>query len=157
MSDQTLLNRQIRAINKNEQVRKLQTFGDKLADKVTAIAGSTGFLTLNVVWFVVWTLLNTGVFGEHLIIDKYPFSFLTTAVSLEAIILSTFVLMSQRRQAKLADLRTDLDYRTDVKAEADIKIIVSMLERLAGQQGVDVTDLLAEMKDDERRAVRTRQ
>ena len=108
------------------------------------------FLLLNIFWFIGWILLNEGVFGQDLIIDKFPFSFLTTAVSLEAIILSTFVLMSQRRQSKLSEHRTELDYKSDLKAEVDIKVMLTVLERLANKQGVDVSDLLQDFKVNKR-------
>jgi len=103
------------------------------------------FLIINIGFFGFWILLNSGVFGHDLIIDKYPFSFLTTTVSIEAIILSTFVIMSQRREAKLAEARTELDYHSDLKAEVDVRTIVSILERLAAKQGVNVADLLSDM------------
>ena len=93
--------------------------------------------------------MNLGVFGQELIIDKYPFSFLTTTVSIEAILLSTFVIMSQRREAKLSEARTELDYHSDLKAEVDVRTIVSILERLAEKQGVDVSDLLKDMAQSE--------
>lgn len=137
------------AINKNIETKKVRTHTDRISTSVTKIAGSMPFLIINVSFFAFWILLNTGVFGQDLIIDTYPFSFLTTTVSIEAILLSTFVIMSQRREAKLSEARTELDYHSDLKAEVDIKTIVSILERLADKQGVDVTDLLSEMKSTE--------
>lgn len=139
------------AINKNKELNKNHSFSDRAADFITNVAGSMPFLILNLAWFTIWVLINTGVLGENLIVDSFPFSFLTTAVSLEAIILSTFVLMSQRRQAKLSELRTELDYRTDLESDVDIKTIVSILERIAKRQNIDVADLLAHMKSGERK------
>ena len=138
------------AINRNKEIKRLHTFSDKSADVITKVAGSMPFLLLNIFWFIGWILLNEGVFGQDLIIDKFPFSFLTTAVSLEAIILSTFVLMSQRRQSKLSEHRTELDYKSDLKAEVDIKVMLTVLERLANKQGVDVSDLLQDFKVNKR-------
>jgi uncharacterized membrane protein len=143
------------AIDRNKELKKLHTFNDKAADSITKVAGSMPFLLLNIVWFVAWILLNEGVFGQDLVVDKFPFSFLTTAVSLEAIVLSTFVLMSQRRQSKLSEHRTELDYRSDLKAEVDIRVMLGILERLAHHQSVDIRDLLAEMEGDERKASRS--
>lgn len=143
------------AIKRTDEIKKHTSLNDKIADFMTNVAGSMTFLVLNVVWFTSWWLLNTGFFGKSLIIDPFPFSFLTTAVSLEAIILSTFVLMSQRRESKIAEIHTDLDYKTDVEAEIDIKAIVGILERLAEKQGVDVSDLLQDMKNEEKRSVNT--
>jgi len=137
------------AINKNIETKKLRTRSDRISSTVAKISGSIPFLVMNVTFFAFWILLNTGTFGHGLIVDKYPFSFLTTTVSIEAILLSVFVIMSQRREAKLSEARTELDYHTDLKAEVDIKTIVSILERLADKQGVDVSDLLADMKTTE--------
>jgi len=137
------------AINKNIETKKIHTRSDRISSFVTKIAGSMPFLITNISFFLFWILLNSGVFGQNFIVDTYPFSFLTTTVSIEAILLSTFVIMSQRREAKLSEARTELDYHSDLKAEVDIKTIVSILERLAHKQGVDVADLLIAMKTTE--------
>jgi len=141
------------AINKNIETKKVHTRTDRISSFVTKVAGSMPFLLINVGFFTFWILLNSGVFGQYLIVDKYPFSFLTTTVSIEAILLSTFVIMSQRREAKLSEARTELDYHSDLKAEVDIKAIVSILERLAEKQGVNVDDLLSDMKRTEDRTI----
>lgn len=141
------------AINKNIETKKVHTRTDRISSFVTKVAGSMPFLLINVGFFTFWILLNSGVFGQQFIIDKYPFSFLTTTVSIEAILLSTFVIMSQRREAKLSEARTELDYHSDLKAEVDIKTIVSILERLAEKQGVNVDDLLSDMKRTEDRTI----
>lgn len=142
------------AINKNDQIKRLRTFGDRLADKVTAIAGSTMFLAINIIWFVMWVLVNTGAFGEFLIFDEYPFGFLTMVVSLEAIILSVFVLISQNRQSKRAEIRAELDYLTDLQADAEISAIMRILERIAEKQNIDVTDILIDLTADQKRILR---
>lgn len=137
------------AINKNVEIKKVRTRSDRISSSVAHAVGSLPFLIINISVFSFWILLNTGTFGSNLIIDKFPFSFLTTTVSVEAILLSIFVIMSQRREAKLSEVRTELDYHSDLKAEVDINTIVSILRRLADKQGVDVTDLLSEMKSAE--------
>lgn len=142
------------AINKNEEIRKLHTFGDKIADSITATVGSMPFLVVNAVTFTLWLLVNAGFFGERYIFDPFPFGFLTTAVSLEAIILSVFVLISQKRQARLTELRSELDYRIDLESEVEIKTIVAILQRLAEKQDIDVNDLIAEMVDGDRTVAR---
>ena len=140
------------AIKRNEEIKKQVSLNDRVAEKITDIAGSTTFLVVNIIWFVFWLLLNTGHFGTQFIIDPFPFSFLTTAVSLEAIILSTFVLMSQRRQSKVTEIRTELDYKTDLESEVDVKAIVGILERIAQKQDIDISDLLTDMKNKEKKS-----
>ncbi len=154
MSDQHKFARSLRAINKNEQIKKLRTFGDKLSDKVTAVAGSSSFLLLNVIWFVVWVLINTGQFGQQLIFDEYPFGFLTMMVSLEAIILSVFVLISQNRQSKHSEIRSELDYITDLNAAAEINTIISILERISSKQNIDVADFLSHLETNQKKILR---
>ena len=90
---------------------------DVVADKVTGFAGSLKFVYLHTVWFGIWVALNVGLLGESLAFDKYPFGLLTMVVSLEAIFLSTFVMVSQNRQAERSDLRAQLDFETNLRAE----------------------------------------
>jgi uncharacterized membrane protein len=145
MADNKKFNFSLVAINKNEYVKKIQTYGDRLADLVTNMAGSTAFLVLNVVWFTTWILINTGTFGEELIFDEYPFGFLTMVVSLEAIILAVFVLISQNRQSERQEARSELDYIIDLQADAEVSTIITILERLADKQNIAIDDLLDDL------------
>ena len=96
------------------EVRKAQ---DHLTDAITAFAGSLSFVYLHVGWFALWVLANVGVFGAAAKFDEYPFGLLTLVVSLEAIFLSTFVMISQNRQAARADVRSELDFETNLRSE----------------------------------------
>jgi uncharacterized membrane protein len=90
---------------------------DRIADRVTAFAGSLKFVYIHSAWFAVWILLNVGALGAAVVFDKFPFGLLTMIVSLEAIFLSTFVMVSQNRQAERADIRSQLDFETNLRAE----------------------------------------
>jgi uncharacterized membrane protein len=70
---------------------------NRIADAITSFAGSMKFVYAHVVWFTLWVLANEGVFGKSLVFDEFPFGLLTMIVSLEAIFLSTFVMISQNR------------------------------------------------------------
>src|SRR5262249_41992971 len=118
---------------------------DKLADRITSFAGTMNFVYIHSLWFGVWIVINLGLLGAGFAFDKFPFGLLTLIVSLEAIFLSTFVMISQNRQAVAAEVRSELDYKTDVKAEKEIDIIMKTLERIAEKQGVKVNDLLTEL------------
>ena len=135
------------AINVNEELKKFRTAEDKVADAITAFAGNMRFVYVHSLWFVLWMLLNLGAFGASFVFDKFPFGLLTMIVSLEAIFLSTFVLISQNRESVASELRAELDYKTDVKAEKEIDVIMKTLERIARKQGVDVADLQSELAD----------
>ena len=90
---------------------------DKVADEITSFAGSLKFVYLHSVWFFVWIVVNAGVIGASAEFDKFPYGLLTMIVSLEAIFLSTFVMVSQNRQAARADIRADLDFETNLRSE----------------------------------------
>jgi uncharacterized membrane protein len=133
------------AINANQEIEKLKKLEDKAADKITTFAGTMSFVYIHSFWFGVWVLVNLGLLGVGLEFDKFPFGLLTLIVSLEAIFLSTFVMISQNRQANAAEIRSELDYQTDVKAEKEIDVIMKTLQRIAQKQGVDIKDLLTEL------------
>ena len=125
--------------------------GDRMSDAITRVAGSSGFVSVHVLLFAVWIALNTGIIPAVPVFDPYPFSFLTLVVSLEAIFLSIFVLMSQNRAARLADRRAHLDLQIDLLAERELTAILHMLRALCAKQkvvlddvGTDVNDLLEE-------------
>jgi len=90
---------------------------DRAADQITSFAGSLKFVYLHSIWFGIWVLLNVGILGASLEFDKFPFGLLTMIVSLEAIFLSTFVMVSQNRQAARADIRSQLDFETNLRSE----------------------------------------
>jgi uncharacterized membrane protein len=94
-------------------VRKAQ---DDVTDAITAFAGSLSFVNIHIGWFALWVLLNVGAFGLAAF-DEFPFGLLTLIVSLEAIFLSTFVMISQNRQAARADVRSELDFETNLRSE----------------------------------------
>lgn len=106
-------------------IEEQKTLSDRVADWITEFAGSMACVVLHVVIFAVW--IGWNLFAPTQGFDAYPFGLLTMIVSLEAILLSTFVMISQNRQAKHADLRAELDYEVDVEAESEMK---KMLQRL---------------------------
>jgi uncharacterized membrane protein len=134
------------ARNANEELKKQKNLGDRIADELTRFAGSMTFVYVHTLWFGVWIVVNLGALGLALAFDKYPFGLLTLIVSLEAIFLSTFVMISQNRQAKAAEVRSELDYQTNVKAEKEIELIMTALDRIASKQGVDISDLVSQHK-----------
>ncbi|HEY7067307.1 MAG TPA: DUF1003 domain-containing protein [Chloroflexota bacterium] len=113
----------------------LKTAEERLADSITAFAGSLRFVYLHTAWFGLWIVINLGLVAAALggliqPFDPFPFGLLTMVVSLEAIFLSTFVMISQNRQAEIADHRAELDYQVNVKAEAEIAKLLVLVEAL---------------------------
>ena len=103
--------------NERTLVDSIKRAQDRAADRITSFAGSLNFVYLHSVWFGLWILLNVGLVGGAVVFDKFPFGLLTMIVSLEAIFLSTFVMVSQNRQAARADIRSQLDFETNLRAE----------------------------------------
>jgi uncharacterized membrane protein len=115
-----------------EQGRSLQ---DRAADAITAFSGSMMFLYLHLAWFGVWIALNLGWLGIKPF-DPFPFGLLTMIVSLEAIFLSTFVLISQNRMTLAADQRADLDLQINLLAEYEITRILTLVDAMAERMGI---------------------
>jgi uncharacterized membrane protein len=90
---------------------------DRVADAITAFAGTMLFVYIHALWFAVWIALYEGLLGQGGIFDPYPYGLLTMIVSLEAIFLSTFVMVSQNRQATRENVRADLDFETNLRSE----------------------------------------
>lgn len=91
----------------------------KAADWIAEFSGSMPFLFLHIIFFAIWIGLNLGLlpFGDF---DPFPFGLLTMVVSLEAIILSVFVLLSQNRQTERDRTRNNIEYEVNLKAEMEI-------------------------------------
>src|SRR6266566_4039842 len=107
----------VAARNEKAIVRSLQQAQDRVADRVTGFAGSLNFVYIHSVWFAMWIAINIGLLGSVVVFDKFPFGLLTMIVSLEAIFLATFVMVSQNRQAARSDVRSQLDFENNVRAE----------------------------------------
>ena len=105
------------ARNVNEQMADKRTVVQRAADAIADFSGSIPFVLIHVVIFAVWVGYNIAIGPAF---DPYPFQLLTLVVSLEAIFLSTFVLLSQNRQAAKDHLRSDIEYDVNLKAELEI-------------------------------------
>jgi CRP/FNR family transcriptional regulator, cyclic AMP receptor protein len=104
--------------NVNEEVAEQLTIVQKVSDWLAWFSGSVQFLVLHIAWFIVWVSLNTWMPTDHF--DPFPFGLLTMIVSLEAIFLSCFVLISQNRQVEKDRVRGDIEYDVNIKAELEV-------------------------------------
>ena len=135
--------------SENRRFQKLLSLQDHIADGITDFAGSLNFVYIHTVWFVVWIALNVGLVGAGLEFDKFPFGLLTMIVSLEAIFLSTFVMVSQNRQAARSDVRSQVDFESNLQS-------LIWLVHIGAKLGVDiehVEKLSAEAIAESRRVV----
>lgn len=128
-----------RNIRKIIQVRlksaRQQSLQDRIANGMTTFSGSMLFFYIHVIWFVLWFLLNSGYLGMTPF-DPYPYGFLTVVVSLEAIFLATFVLISQNILAKEAERLTDLGLQTGLLTEHELTRVLQMLRAIQLKIGI---------------------
>jgi uncharacterized membrane protein len=145
-----IVERNIEAIDEyRREAEESRSFRDRVADTVTRFSGSIPFIYFHVAWFGIWVLANLGI-GGFLAFDPYPFGLLTTIVSLEAIFLSTFVLVSQNRQAEIAERRAELDLQFDLLAEYEVTRILKLVDAMAKNMNLDEGDQkeIKELKKD---------
>jgi uncharacterized membrane protein len=116
--------------NVNVEVEDKRTTVQKAADWIAEFSGSIAFLMIHVGWFFFWILANSGMIPGLPVLDPFPFGLLTMIVSLEAIMLSVFVLLSQNRQAEKDHVRSDIEYDVNLKAELEIAHLHEKVDRL---------------------------
>jgi len=115
--------------NANEEAEEKISTLQRIADWISWFSGSMQFLLLNAIWFVLWIGINVWNFGIPQF-DPYPFGLLTMIVSLEAIFLSCFVLISQNRQAEKDRVRSNIEYEVNIKAELEIAHLHEKTDRI---------------------------
>lgn len=118
--------------------KRKRTPGERLSAAIAAFCGSMTFVYVHVVWFGGWIVING--FFPSLSFDEFPFTFLTLVVSLEAIFLSTFILISQNHETKVSERRNQLDLQINMLAEQENTKQIELLEAIASKVGVDMDD-----------------
>jgi uncharacterized membrane protein len=113
---------------------------EKFADLLTAKFGTIAFLTLNFVWFAVWIVINTGHVPGIKEFDPFPFGLLTMIVSLEAIGLAIIVLISQNREARVSELREEIELQLNTVSEGEVTKLINLMALLLEKQGVDISN-----------------
>src|SRR5499427_6135855 len=127
-------------VDMRREAERNKSTQDKAADSLTAFSGSMIFVYLHILWFGMWIVVNLGLLPIKPF-DPFPFGLLTLVVSLEAIFLSTFVLLSQNRAGEVADKRADLDLRIDLLAEHKITHLVGIVALIADHLGIDTSTI----------------
>lgn len=115
--------------NVNDEVQSHATFLQSIADWLAWFSGSMPFLISHTFWFIIWVSLNTFILRDHAF-DPFPFGLLTMIVSLEAIFLACFVLISQNRQAEKDKVRADIEYEVNIKAELEVAHLHEKTDRM---------------------------
>ncbi len=126
----------IRSIKAKANMRR--TRAEQFADWMTAFFGTSAFLWFNIIWFVLWLLINTESLPFIPAFDPYPFGVLTMVVSLEAIVLAIIVLISQNRSAKISELREEIDIQVNMIAEMEITKTMKLMALLLEKNGINI-------------------
>ena len=124
------------AINGDNDEKR--TIGEKVADKITALAGSWTFIIIFCSFLILWMILNTFVFSG---IDDYPFILLNLILSCIAAIQAPIIMMSQNREAKKESLKSTNDYKTNIKSELILEELHDKMELILKQQNEILKEL----------------
>lgn len=119
---------------------------ERIGDAIAAFVGSMTFVVLHVVLFAGWFAVNSRVIPGFPVFDPYPFIFLSMAVSVEAVVLSTFVLMKQNHEAKRAEHRQQLTLQIDLLAEQEATKTLQLLRRICDRLGIEEVNSDVETK-----------
>jgi uncharacterized membrane protein len=126
----------IRAIVELEgRAHREKPWRERLSERISDFAGSLSFVALHLVWFVCWAAWNA-LAPEGLRFDPYPYGLLTFIVSLEAVLVSTFVLIAQNRMSRQSDHRHHLNLQVDLLAEQEVTLVLRVMRRIADHLGV---------------------
>jgi CRP/FNR family transcriptional regulator, cyclic AMP receptor protein len=115
--------------NLNEEIMQKLGVLDRISDWLAWFSGSMPFLISHSFWFIIWISLNTLILRDRAF-DPFPFGLLTMIVSLEAIFLACFVLISQNRQAQKDKVRADIEYEVNIKAELEVAHLHEKTDRI---------------------------
>lgn len=121
-------------IRARQELDKDRSRADRLADKVTSFSGTPTFVAVHAALFGGWLLYNSGLFDVPRF-DPFPFVMLAMFASVEAIFLSTFVLITQNRMQRAADQRADLHLQIALLTEHELTRALELLDNVAGRLG----------------------
>ncbi len=119
------------AIDSDKEEDERRTYGDRLADKVTEVAGSWGFIIGFCIFLIMWMLINTILIVKF---DEYPFILLNLILSCIAALQAPIIMMSQNRAAKKDSLRSLNDYKTDLKSELILEVLHEQIKDIQANQ-----------------------
>lgn len=126
------------AIDVDKVAKDTEKRGDKIADKITNIAGSWGFILWFSLFLIVWILLNLFVLKN---LDPYPFILLNLLLSCIAALQAPIIMMSQNRSAKKDSMRSMNDYKTDLKSELILEELHDKMDKILINQNIILKEL----------------
>jgi|ERR1700722_4901247 uncharacterized membrane protein len=123
-------------VKQEEEALQRRSWSERLADEVGAFAGSLLFVSFHSTVLIAWVLVNSGKVPGMLPFDPYPFSLLGVIVSVEAVVLSSFILMRQNRMMRRGERRDHLNLQVDLLSEKEITKVLQMVTAICGQMGL---------------------
>jgi uncharacterized membrane protein len=133
-------------IHLEEEQSRERTRSDRIGDAIGTFAGTVTFVLLHLAWFAGWAVVNAGVMGLPRF-DPYPFPLLCMIVSMEGVLLSTFVLIKQNRMSIRADRRNHLDLQVNLLTEKEVTKVIQMLQVISAKLGVEGQAVDAETRE----------
>lgn len=124
-------------VKQEEEALERRSASERLADTVGIFAGSLPFVVLHLVVVAMWLLVNSGLIASARPFDPWPFSLLGVIVAVEAVILSSFILMRQNRMMRRAERRDHLNLQVDLLAEREITTLLQMVRAICGSLGLE--------------------
>jgi uncharacterized membrane protein len=123
-------------VRQEEEALERRSGSERLADGVGGFAGSLPFIVLHLVFLIGWLLANSGKIPTIRPFDPYPFSLLGVIVAVEAVVLSSFILMRQNRMMRRGERRDHLNLQVDLLAEKEITKVLQMVRAICGHMGL---------------------
>ena len=121
------------AIDVDKEEQRNLTYGEKMADKISEIAGSWSFIFISIIFLIMWMLINTIILKENKI-DPYPYILLNLILSCISALQAPIIMMSQNRASKKDSLRNQNDYKIDLKSELLLEDLHHKVEILINNQ-----------------------
>ena len=123
-------------VRQEEEALERRSGSERLADGIGSFAGSLPFVAVHLALLIAWLLVNSGKIPKARPFDPYPFSLLGVIVAVEAVILSSFILMRQNRMMRRGERRDHLNLQVDLLAEKEITKLLQMVRAICGQMGL---------------------
>jgi uncharacterized membrane protein len=131
-------------VKQEEEALERRSSSERFADAMGLFAGSLPFVLFHLVLLLAWLLVNGGHVRGLRPFDPYPFSLLAMIVAMEAVILSSFILMRQNRMMRRGELRDHLNLQVDLLAEKEITKVLQMVRAICGHMGLK--DIMGDME-----------
>jgi uncharacterized membrane protein len=114
-----------------------QSTSDRISAAISRFVGSLAFVAAHIIWFAGWALWNVGLIPGLEPFDPYPFGLLTMLVSMEAVLVGTFVLITQNWMNRIAERRAHLDLQVNILAEQEMTLVLRMLRAISKKVGAE--------------------